>query len=246
MKKVILAVSFGTSYPEAERSCIRPVERALARAFPDWEVRRAYTSRIILRKLDGMGNPVESEAAALARLRAEGFDKIRIVPTHIIPGEEYEIVTAAAGALPVSEPLLAGEEDLAWMAGQLAAIAAEEDRPLLLMGHGTEHAADAMYVRLRARLPERVFLACVEGAHALEEILPELDALPDRRVTLMPLMLVAGDHAHNDLAGAGEGSWRSILTARGFDVRARLQGLGALEAVQQRFVEKARRIVQLP
>ena len=246
MKKAILTVSFGTSYPEAERSCIRPVEAALSRAFPDWEVRRAYTSRIILRKLNGRGVPVESEEAALARLRAEGFAEIRVVPTHIIPGEEYEIVTAAAGALPVSEPLLASDADLAWMAGQLAAIAAEEGRPLLLMGHGTEHAADATYLRLRGKLPEGVFLACVEGAHSLEEILPELEALPDKRVTLMPLMLVAGDHAHNDLAGADEGSWKSILTARGFDMRARLQGLGALEAVQQRFVEKARRIVGLP
>ena len=68
----------------------------------------------------------------------------------------------------------------------------------------------------------------------------ELEAVPGKRLTLMPLMLVAGDHARNDLAGDASDSWKSILLARGFDVRTRLTGLGALESVQQRFVEKAR------
>ena len=241
MKKAILAVSFGTSHEDAERTCIRPVEQALQRGFPDWEVRRAFTSRQIQRKLNQRGQAVESEEQALARLRDEGFERILVVPTHIIPGEEYGVVAAAAQGLDVAEPLLYSDKDLEWMAGVLSEIAKEEGRPLLMMGHGTEHTADSIYSRLREKLPSGVFLACVEGEQTLQTILPALEEQGARRVTLMPLMLVAGDHAKNDMAGDQPDSWRSILEARGFEVRARLQGLGALESVQRRFVEKARR-----
>lgn len=241
MKKAILTVSFGTSHAEAERSCIRPVEAALERAFPDWKVCRAYTSRTILNKLRAGGVQVESETEALTRLQTEGFDPIIIAPTHIIPGEEYERVRAAAMGRRLSAPLLAEEGDLEWMAKELTSISAEEGRPLLLMGHGTEHASDAVYAHLREKLPSGVFLACVEGAHSLKQVLPDLDRMCNRQITLMPLMLVAGEHALNDMAGDGEDSWKSILAARGFDVRVRMQGLGALECVQQRFVEKVRR-----
>ena len=129
------------------------------------------------------------------------------------------------------------------MAGLLGKLAAEEGRPLLMMGHGTEHAADETYARLRKQLPENVYLACVEGEHSLEKQLPALERLSVKEIALMPLMLVAGDHARNDMAGDDRDSWKSILTRRGFDVRVRMQGLGALPEVQARFVEKARKIV---
>ena len=239
MKKAIIAVSFGTTHADAEESCIRPVERALAAAFPDREIRRAWTSRIIARRLAERGESVENETEALARLRAEGCEAIAFVPTHMIRGREYERVTAVAEGLPVSAPLLDTEADLEWMAGLLDGIAAGEGRTLLVMGHGTDHVADATYARLRTLLTDRVKLACVEGRHALDGILDALEAVPGKAVTLMPLMLVAGDHARNDLAGDGPESWKNRLLARGFDVRARLTGLGALASVQRRFVEKA-------
>ena len=243
MKRAIVAVSFGTTHEDAERRAILPLEEALRQAFPGWEVRRAWTSRIIARVLARRCTPVENEAEAVARLRAEGCERIALASTHIIPGEEYGRIRDAAGGLPVSAPLLNTEDDLRWMAALLGRLAAEEGRTLLVMGHGTDHAADETYARLRALLPDSVRLACVEGAHRLEEALPGLEAAPDRRLTLMPLMLVAGDHAKNDLAGDGEDSWKRRLEARGFDVRPRLQGLGELEEVRQRFVEKVRAVV---
>ena len=246
MKKVIIAVGFGTTHADAEKSCIRPVEDALRAAFPDWEVRRAWTSRRIAHILKARGEIVESEVEALERLKEEGVSRIALVPTHMIRGATYERVLAAAGDLPVSAPLLDGDGDLDWMAALLDDIAREEGRTLLVMGHGTDHAADETYAHLRARLTPRVKLACVEGKYALDGILDELDAAPGRALTLMPLMLVAGDHAKNDLAGDDESSWKSRLRARGFDVRARLEGLGALPAVQARFVEKARAAIGEP
>ena len=242
MKKAILAVSFGTRYAEAEQKCIRPVEQALERAFPDREVRRAYTSPTIRRLLAREGCDVPGEAEALEALEREGYGDVVVAPTHIIPGQEYVRVLETARGCPVSEPLLAAEEDLDWMARLLEQIAQEEGRPLLMMGHGTEHAADSTYARLREKLAENVFLACVEGAHTLEALMPRLEKMDVRRIALMPLMLVAGDHARNDLAGDAPDSWKSQLEARGFDVRVRMQGLGELDAVRTRFVEKALRV----
>ncbi len=240
--KALLAVSFGTTYSDAETTCIRPVEQALQDAFSDRILRRAFTSRMIIKKLAENGIAVENETQALARLKSEGCEDILVVPTNIIPGEEYHLTVSAAQGLPVSEPLLYDDNDLAWMADLLSGIAREEGRTLVVMGHGTDHAADETYLRLRRRLPDSVLLACVEGSHTLESILPELATREDRRFTLMPMMLVAGDHAHNDLAGAP--SWKTRLAGMGYDVRVRMQGLGAIPEAQQRFVEKARRALE--
>lgn len=86
-------------------------------------------------------------------------------------------------------------------------------------------------------------MACVEGAHTLDSILDGLKGLPEKRVSLMPLMLVAGDHARNDLAGDEPDSWKSILQNLGFEVKMLQQGLGALGPVQRRFVEKVRKVL---
>lgn len=243
MKQAILTVSFGTTYAQAEETCIRPVEAALAAAFPDWQVRRAYTARIVMRRLRERGVQISSVPEALEQLKQEGFEKIVLASTHIIPGGEYASLREAAGGLPVSEPLLASDADLDWIAGLMGDIARQEGRPTLFMGHGTDDAADETYVRLRGRLPKNVFLACVEGAHRLDELLPQLDRLSEKRLALTPLMLVAGDHAHNDLAGDGGDSWKSILEARGFDVSIRMRGLGAEKAVQERFCQKVGKIL---
>lgn len=242
MKQAILAVGFGTTHEDAEQSCIRPVEAALGAAFPDWEVRRAWTSRMIIKRMAARGVVIENEQEALDRLKAEGYGRIAVASTHIIPGQEYDRLMAAAGTLPVSAPLLSDEDDLRWMAGLLGDIADQEGRTLLVMGHGTEHRANATYAALRALLPETVKLACVEGEYDLDSILDALERVPGKRLTLIPLMLVAGDHAKNDLAGDGD-SWKTRLEARGFDVTARLQGLGSMAAVQQRIVQKVREII---
>ncbi len=244
MKKAIGIVSFGTSHKDAELSCIRPVEQAIAEAFPDRDTFRAFTSRIIARIMKKRGEYVENEDEMLKRLKKEGYEDILLVSTHIIPGFEYEKLTKIANGLKVSEPLITSEEDAQWMASLLEEIAQEEERTLLVMGHGTDHAADETYARIQRKLSKNVLVGCAEGEHTLETILPKLETLEKKEIVLMPMMLVAGDHAKNDLAGDDEDSWKSILTSKGFDVRVRMQGLGAFKAVQQRYVQKVQKIAQ--
>lgn len=242
-KTAILVVSLGTSYAQAERECIAPTEDAFRAAYPAYPVFRAFTSEMIVRKLRCQGRAIADEGEAIAQLKAEGYDDIAVVTTNVISGHEYELIREAAQGLKVSAPLLYNAADIEWMAGLLGDIASREGRPLLVMGHGTDHAANETYVRLRDMLPANVFIACAKGENALSSILPELEALSEKRLLLMPLMLVAGHHAHNDIAGDDSASWKSILEARHFEVGIRMQGLGALKAVQRRFLEKGAEII---
>lgn len=244
MKKAILTVSFGVSSADADKKCIRPVEKAVADAFPDHTVFRAFSSRMIVRRLRACGGIIETEEEALARLKAEDYEISGVVATNIIPGFEYEKVRLSAAGLSVSKPLIACDDDIDWMARLLNRIAEDEGRPLLMMGHGTDHAAGDIYARLCRRLPENVFLACVEGEFSLDKAICEIEGRGIRELTMMPLMLTAGSHARDDMAGDGAESWKSVLAARGFSTRIRMQGLGEFEEVQTRFVEKARRALK--
>lgn len=239
MKKAIIIASFGSSHPDTNAQCILPIEAAVKASCPGCAIRRAFTSAAIIEKLRRSGKAIESVPEAIDHLKSEGFDSISILSTHIVRGNSYSQLKASAEGLPISPPLLDTEEDCLWMANLLSEIAEEEGRPLLVMGHGVGGESDAIYARMKQKLPENVFLACIKGDISLDSILSDLDALPEKKITLMPLMLTAGDHAQNILAGDDSHSWKSILENRGFDVHIRMQGLGALPAVQKRFIEKA-------
>ena len=91
MKKAILAVSFGTSYPDTLEKTIAATEQALAAAFPDWEVRRAFTSGMIIRKLrqrDGLR--IDDDNQAMHRLEEEGFTDCTLIRLHEFAGEQLE------------------------------------------------------------------------------------------------------------------------------------------------------------
>ena len=241
MNKALIVVSVGTTLAEADKRCILPIEEALQQAFPDRRVVRAYSSRMIRRKLQERGIRIESPEEASSRLFSEGYRDIIFASTHIIPGAEYDALLSSAGNFRVSEPLLVSEADLNRISDILASIADEEGRNILLMGHGSDHYADNIYSRLQDILDGKVFLACLKGERTFERLLPSLKALNEKKITLMPLMLVAGKHVQDELA-ASDTSWKTALESIGFDVRVRMQGLGELPAIRQIIVEKARRI----
>lgn len=239
MKRAIILAAFGSAAPQAMENDLLPIARSVAAAHPDCSVHLALTSRIILQRLWEKGLDMEGLEESIAHLRSEGFRQIAILPALAIPGTEYQKILALADGCHVAAPLLNTDADLDWMAGLIRSIAAEEEYPLLLMGHGSGSEADQIYAALRRRLPENVFLACREGECTLIDLLPHLEKRSPKEITLMPLMLTAGNHALHDLAGDDSDSWKSILESHGFTVRLRLQGLGSLRTVQQRFAEKA-------
>lgn len=253
-KKALLAVSFGTSHLDTLAKTIAVIEADLAAAFPDRTLRRAFTSGMILRRLAKEGLVIDDVPAALERLAAEGYGDVLIQPTHVMNGDEYDKLAEQAApfqgrfaALRLGAPLLTGVEDYRETVRALL----EELPPrrdgaaVVYMGHGTGHFANAAYALLEyvfhdAGRPD-VVIGTVEGYPGFEEVLRRLEERGDvREVELRPLMIVAGDHAKNDLAGEEPDSWRSQLEARGYAVSCVLRGMGENAGVRRVFLRHAR------
>ena len=248
MKQAILAVSFGTTYPDTLEKTIAATEAALAEAYPGWPVYRAFTSGMILKKLrqrDGV--EIDNVAQAMARLEREGYTQVAVQSTHVMHGEEYEKMLAQLEPykltmeIAVGAPLLHAQADYEAVADALLSWLPlpGDGEALVLMGHGTAHFANSAYAQmehvLQSRCP-RIYIATVEGYPTLDSVAEQLQRQPEiRRLTLAPFMLVAGDHARNDMAG-GEDSWKEVLEGKGYEVACILQGLGECPAIQKLFV----------
>ena len=111
------------------------------------------------------------------------------------------------------------------------------------MGHGTEAAANKVYERMQQQLTDsgrdNYFIGTVEAVPTVEKVLSLVKAGNYKRVLLRPMMIVAGDHANNDMAGEEEGSWKRIFESAGYEVVCQVHGLGELEAIQNLFVKHA-------
>lgn len=248
MKTALLVVSFGTTHLDTLDKTIAATENTLAAAFPEYALYRAFTSSIVRKRLKAKYDiHTDSVEEAMKRIAADGCERVIIQPTLLIPGEEYDKLCAAiqafAGSMDVriGKPLLCDDQDLDTIITVLqSAYPVADDTVLLLMGHGTEHAANDIYIRLARKmqgLPMR--LCTVEGTPSFDDAIEELTALPQRKVHLAPMLFVAGDHAKNDMAGDGPDSLRSLLEEKGFAVECTIQGLGQLHAVRQMYTRRA-------
>ena len=249
----ILVVSFGTSFPDTLEKNIAAIERDVAAALPGYALRRAFTSGMILRKIarrDGVS--IDDVPQALARLVVEGFKQVILQPTHIMNGDEYDKLCAQAASfsavlsIRIGTPLLTELEDYFALSDALmqSLEVPGETEALVFMGHGTEHHANAAYCQLEYVLQDRgwknAFVGTVEGYPGFSEVLRRLQERPEiRTVRLHPLMVVAGDHANNDMAGDEDDSWRAQLESAGYTVRCTLKGLGEYPAVRTLFARHA-------
>ncbi|MDE7221293.1 MAG: sirohydrochlorin cobaltochelatase [Oscillospiraceae bacterium] len=248
--RALVIASFGTSVPEA-RPSIAAVEDALAAAAPDHAVVRAFTSPTIRRILKSRGEEVPDLTEALERLSAGGVRQVIIQPTHLLYGYEYDKLKAEADALAgrfedltVGRPLLADNHDIQRFACRLSQDhPAEAGTATVFMGHGTEHFANAAYPAMQTALAflgrSDIYIGTVEGWPGLEDILRQLEPGGRRSINLLPLMLVAGDHARNDMAG----DWKSRLEQAGHAVTCSFTGLGELPWVREMYRERLEKLL---
>ena len=250
-KPVILAVSFGTSYNDSREKTIGAVENAISEAYPDYEVRRAFTSQIVIDVIkerdDETINNVEQ---AFDQMVEDGVKTLVVQPTHVMNGYEYDDLVAVVDsykdefdAVSIGMPLLSSDEDYTKLAEALTADTASysnEETAVVFMGHGTEHEANASYAKLQETLTANgdvnYLIGTVEAAPSLNDVVSAVKAGGYKKVVLQPLMVVAGDHANNDMAGDEEGTWKTAFEAEGFEVECVLRGLGEIEAVQEIYV----------
>ncbi len=248
MKTGFLIVSFGTTHLDTLEKTIVATEDALKAAFPDAGHYRAFTSGIVRNRLKSKYDiSVDSVEEALERMKADGIQQAVIQPTLLIPGEEYDkqrakvLLNCGDMEVAMGLPLLWDDTDLQAMTDILAqAYHVEEDTVLVAMGHGTEHLSNCLYVRLAERMAEKGMVLCtVEGKPSFEDAVEALKSQPKRKAHLVPLLLVAGDHSKNDMAGDEPDSLRGTLEQVGFQVDWTLQGLGELPVVQEMYVRRA-------
>lgn len=272
-EKEILVVSFGTSFNDSRATDIGGIEKAIAKAYPEWSVRRAFTAQIIINHvLARDGEKIDNIDQALKRAVDNGVKELIVQPTHLMHGAEYDEIVAAVkdyegqiDSIVIAEPLL-GEvgadasvtnDDKKSVAKYITAAALEasgyadtdaaaaDGTAYVFMGHGTSHTAAVTYSQMQTTFDElgyeNVFVGTVEGNPkdtACEAVIEKVKAAGYKKVVLRPLMVVAGDHANNDMAGDDEDSWKSCFIADGSfdDVTCQIAGLGGIEDVEQVYV----------
>lgn len=240
LKKAIVVASFGCSIEEARDRYITPVEEAVKNAYPQIDVFRVFTSNMIRKKLDReYGLHIMDMKECLERLYQEKYKDVYILPTHIIPGVEYEKILRAMGNyegkfehLSLARPFLddrMGEKEVEVMFEFLNDRQSGEEHAVVLMGHGSDHEAHRYYAQFESLLKEKekhCYLINVEGADFVEGIYEVLKKNQYKHIDLYPLMIVAGDHAINDMASDEEDSIKTKLKGQGFDVTAHVKGIG--------------------
>ncbi len=255
-EKEILVVSFGTSFNDNRVATIGGIEKAIAEANPDWSVRRAFTAQIVIDHIkDRDGEEIDDVDQALKRARDNGVKELVVAPTHLMSGNEYEELDKTLGKytedfekIAVSKPLLDSDADKEAVAKELIELTKEYDdgeTAIVFMGHGTDHPANSVYTEmqdvLRANGGDNYFVGVVhDGAKPdVNDVLAEVQKNDGyKKVVLRDMMVVAGDHANNDMSDPEDPeSWYSIFTAAGYDTQTILEGLGQVPAIQQIYVD---------
>lgn len=250
----LMVISFGTSYNDNRRLTIGAIETAMETAFPDWSVRRAFTSQIIIDHVKRRdGEAIDNVGEALDRAVDNGVKRLVIQPTHLMDGYEYNDVVDevaqyadAFEMLAIGKPLLTTDEDFQTVMEIITEETAEYDdgkTAICFMGHGTEADSNGVYAKMQDMLTaagyENYYVGTVEAEPALEDVLGKVQEGEYTRVVLEPLMIVAGDHANNDMAGDEEDSWKTVFEAAGYEVIPLVRGLGEMKGIQELLVQHA-------
>lgn len=258
-KKAILAVSFGTSHADTRKVTIDTIEKDMQDTFPEYPLYRAWTSKMIIKKVRNRDNfLIHTVKEAMEQMLHDGITDVLIQPTHVINGIENDLMKEDAlsfqksfHSISFGDPLLTSEEDsqavIQSIAHEFSDLKKEE--VLVLMGHGTTHYANAIYAALDYTFKDmgysNIFLGTVEAYPSMESLMKMVKAYEPSKVILAPFMIVAGDHAKNDMAGDDPESWYSQFKAQGFEVETVIKGLGEYPGIRKILVEHLRKINNL-
>ena len=263
-EKELLVVSFGTSFNDNRAATIGAIEKALADAYPGYSVRRAFTAQIIINHIQSRdGYRIDNVEQAMERAVANGVKKMVVQPTHLMSGAEYDELKEAINKyvdkieISYGTPLLNTDADrtsvakavakaAAQDAGYTGITAADKNTAFVFLGHGTSHENQKRYTQMQQKFEalgyDNCYMGTVEGepeATSVENIISVVKAAGYTKIVLRPLMVVAGDHANNDMAGDDDDSWKSMFEAEGFKVECQINGLGEIAAIQKIYVQHA-------
>ena len=258
-KDAMVVMSFGTTYKDTRVKTIDATVDAIKAAHPNTKVITAFTSHIIrdrIQQKEGITYPTPEEA--LAELKKDGYTRVALASLDVIPGMEYNYDAAVYNLYKNDfKKMTLGTSLMYWMGQEnqtdqvietLKAVQSQfpklgKEDALLIMAHGTPDPSNAYYSVIQDRIHtlgmKNVFIYTVEGTPNLEQVIPQLKLHGIKHVTLMPFMMVAGDHANNDMAGNEPDSHKSVLEKEGFKVDTYIHGLGENQNIRNLFVERA-------
>ena len=252
--RAVLTVSFGTSVKATRAKTIESIEHAIGSQYPDCIHERAWTSRILRKKvLESEGLHILSVQEALTKLKSNKISEVYIQPLFVTDGGEYQKLIQEAAEfqdqfkrLRIGAPLMESEEDLAPIADVLTQSSLyphpKSDEMILFIGHGTTAGDDFLYEQmdktLQAGETPNFFLKTMNSVSAMEEMISIAHERHIRTITIAPFMIVTGRHALHDLAGDHPDSWKSRLEQAGFHVHCHMTGLGEIPEIQQLFLHK--------
>ena len=185
------------------------------------------------------GAEYDEMCAAIDKVRDQ-FDSVEIAePMLGEVGSDATVINADKEAVAKAVVAAALEES----GYESTAAAKDAGVAYVLMGHGTAHVAKVTYSQMATQMDklgyENVFIGTVEGepeATSCEAVIEAVKNAGYTTVVLRPLMVVAGDHANNDMAGADDDSWKTMFEAAGFTVNCQISGLGRIADVQALYV----------
>lgn len=251
-KEAILLVHFGTTVPSA-KVALDNIEEEVRKAFPEMEIRWAYTAKMIRKKLEKQGIHTDSPTEALAKLGEDGYTHIAVQSLHTIPGSEYhdllrivnsfQLMPKGTHSVTLGAPLMSKHSDVQATVDALIQNIPSERKAkeaVVLMGHGTHHEGNIYYPGLQYYLWQKdpnVFVGSVEGFPVLDDVIVGLKKNKVKTVWLIPFMSVAGVHTEEDMIGEGSDSWKNILESKGYKVKSVIKGTAEYDNIVNIWVD---------
>ncbi len=256
MKKAIVVASFGCSIKDSREKYIETIENAVKNNYKDMDFHRVFTSEIIRKKMKREEDiDVDNMKTCLEKLKSSEYTHVYVIATHILPGFEYEKITRACNeyedcfeSIKVTRPFLDDKMGSEEIDALTSYIGSSKDEATVLVGHGTHHGSHKYYrefeAKLRSVFPE-LYIVNIEGDPYITDIIDELKEKNYVRVNLYPFLIVAGDHALNDIASNEEDSIKTILSENGLNPNVFVTGLGADEKSIHLFLNRINEIITI-
>lgn len=250
-KTALLVAHYGSSDPETCEATINKITWDIQASFPDIEIREAYISPFVRNHLRDKGIAVKSPTDALLQLQVEGYDSVYVQSTTIIDGQEMEEVTKSVEEVKhffkfvkVGTPLLYSPEDCSQLVDILANRQCAKGEAIIYVGHGNMLPSTATYTQLDYMFANKGYqnfhVSTIEGYPDVSATINELKERRDiRKVRLVPLLLVCGNHTKYDIAV----DFAKALEAAGYEVEVEMRGLAENQHIRDLYVERVKELL---
>lgn len=245
-RTAVLVTHYGSSDNDTRTKTIDLITADIRQALPETEVRQAFISPVVRRNLERRGIMTDSPVQALLRLASEGYDSVYVQSTTLIDGVEMAEVRDAVGAvrpffksIGCSTSLCYSPEDCEELVKILAAEPCAKDEAVIYCGHGNNLPSTATYAMLDYMMQSggcpRHHVSTIEGFPTAQTTAVQLKSQKGiRRLKLIPLLLVCGNHTKNDIAV----DFAEAMTAAGYECQTVMRGLAENPAVRALYVAR--------